>query len=67
MFGIPKSITILDKINKFIKFDKKFSKKYTIVITPPHTLLQSYSKFFLNKMSGILFLFISVSFSGVDP
>ena len=38
MFGIPKSITILDKINKFIKFDKKFSKKYTIVITPPHTL-----------------------------
>ena len=53
MFGIPKSITILDKINKFIKFDKKFSKKYTIVITPPHTLLQSYSKFFLNKKISI--------------
>ena len=53
MFGIPKSITILDKINKFIKFDKKFSKKYTIVITPPHTLIQSYSKFFLNKKISI--------------
>jgi len=53
MFGIPKSITILDKINKFIKSDKKFNKKYKIVITPPHTLVQSYSKFFLNKKISI--------------
>ena len=53
MFGIPNSITILDKINKFIKLDKKFNKKYKIVITPPHTLVQSYSKFFLNKKISI--------------
>ena len=53
MFGIPKSITILDKINKFIKSDKKFNKKYKIIITPPHTLIQSYSKFFLNKKISI--------------
>ena len=53
MFGIPKFITIPDKINKFIKSDKKFNKKYKIVITPPHTLVQSYSKFFLNKKISI--------------
>ena len=53
MFGIPKSISILDKINKFVKSDKKFNKKYKIVITPPHTLVQSYSKFFLNKKISI--------------
>ena len=53
MFGIPKSISIVDKINKFVKSDKKFNKKYEIVITPPHTLLQSYSKFFLNKKISI--------------
>ena len=49
MFGIPKSISILDKINKFVKSDKIFNKKYKIVITPPHTLVQSYAKFFINK------------------
>ena len=53
MFGIPKSISILDKINKFVKSDKKFNKKYKIVITPPHTLVQSYAKFFLNKKISI--------------
>ena len=53
MFGIPKSITILDKINKFVKSDKKFNKKYKTVITPPHTLIQSYAKFFLNKKISI--------------
>ena len=53
MFGTPKSISILDKINKFVKSDKKFNKKYKIVITPPHTLLQSYTKFFLNKKISI--------------
>jgi triosephosphate isomerase len=53
MFGTPMSITILDKINKFIKFDKKFNKKYKIVITPPYTLVQSYSKFFLKKKISI--------------
>jgi triosephosphate isomerase len=53
MFGIPKSISILDKINKFVKSDKKFNKKYKVVITPPHTLVQSYAKFFLNKKISI--------------
>jgi triosephosphate isomerase len=53
MFGIPKSISILDKINKFNKSDKKFNKKYKIVITPPHTLVQTFSKFFLNKKINI--------------
>jgi len=53
MFGIPKSISILDKINKFVKSDKKFNKKYKTVITPPHTLVQSYAKFFLNKKISI--------------
>ena len=53
MFGVPKSISILDKINKFVKSDKKFNQKYKIVITPPHTLLQSYAKFFLNKKISI--------------
>ena len=53
MFGVPKSISILEKVNKFVKSDKKFNKKYEIVITPPHTLLQSYSKFFLNKKISI--------------
>ena len=49
MFGVPKSISIIDKINKFVKSDKKFNNKYKVIITPPHTLLQSYAKFFLNK------------------
>ena len=49
MFGIPKSISILDKINKFVKSDKQFNKKYKVVITPPLTLVQSFAKFFINK------------------
>ena len=53
MFGVPKSITILDKINKFVKSDKKFNKNYKVVVTPPHTLVQSYAKFFLNKKISI--------------
>ena len=53
MFGIPKSISIVDKINKFVKSDKKFSKKYKIIITPPHTLLESYTKFFSKKKISI--------------
>jgi len=53
MFGVPKSITILNKINKFVKSDKKFNKRYKTVITPPNTLLESYSKFFLNQKISI--------------
>ena len=53
MFGVPKSINILNKINKFVKSDKQFNKKYKTVITPPHTLLQSYAKFFSNQKISI--------------
>jgi|TARA_B110000027_G_scaffold134134_1_gene165089 triosephosphate isomerase (TIM) len=53
MFGVPKSINILEKVNKFVKSDKKFNKKYRVVITPPNTLVQTYSKFFLNKKISI--------------
>ena len=53
MFGTPKSISILDKINKFVKSDKKFNQKYKTIITPPHTLLHSYAKFFLNQKISI--------------
>ena len=53
MFGVPKSITILNKINKFVKSDKKFNKKYKTVITPPNTLVESYAKYFLNQKISI--------------
>ena len=48
MFGVPKSINILSKINKFVKQDKN-NKKYRTIITPPYTLLESYSKYCKNK------------------
>jgi len=53
MFGTPKSILILKKINKFVKSDKKFNKKYKIVITPPNTLVESYTKFFSKQKISI--------------
>jgi len=53
MFGVPKSMSILNKINKFVKSDKKFNKRYKVVITPPNTLLESYSQFFLNQKISI--------------
>ena len=43
MFGVPNSIKILKKIAKFIKNDKN-KKKYRVVITPPYTLVESYTK-----------------------
>ena len=49
MFGVPKSIGILNKINKFVKSDTKFNKKYKTVITPPHTLIETYAKFLSNQ------------------
>jgi triosephosphate isomerase len=48
MFGIPKSINILNKINSFHSKDKN-RKKYRVIITPPYTLIESYSKHFKNK------------------
>ena len=52
MFGVPKSIGIISKINAYIKLDKN-NKKYLAVITPPYTLLESYSKSFKNKKTSI--------------
>ena len=49
MFGVPKSITILNKINLFYKKDKN-QAKYRVIITPPYTLIESFSKYFRNKM-----------------
>ena len=48
MFGIPKSINILDKINSFYSKDNN-RNKYKVIITPPYTLIESYSKYFKKK------------------
>ena len=61
MFGTPESINILSKINKFVKSDKKFNKRYKTVITPPYTLVQTYAKFFLNKNEILLVLKIVIT------
>ena len=53
MFGIPTSIKIIDRINNFVRNDKKNSKKYKVMISPPHTLLESFSKNFKNKKVSI--------------
>ncbi len=52
MFGLPKSISILNKINSFVKIDKN-SKKYRVIIPPPYTLLESFSKSYKNKKIDI--------------
>ena len=52
MFGVPKSINILNKINYFNAKDKN-RKKYRVIITPPYTLIESYAKYFKNKMISI--------------
>ena len=49
MFGIPSSYKIIDKINGYFQKDKKNNKKYKIIIAPPLTLLQDFSKRFKNK------------------
>jgi triosephosphate isomerase len=48
MFGVPKSISILNKINYFVSKDKN-KNKYKAIITPPYTLLESFSKSFKHK------------------
>ncbi len=48
MFGVPKSINILNKINYFYSKDKNH-QKYRVVITPPYTLIQTYAKYFQKK------------------
>ena len=48
MFGVPKSINILNKINLFHSKDKN-RNKYRVIITPPYTLIENYAKYFKNK------------------
>ncbi len=48
MFGIPKSINILKKINSFYLKDKN-RKKYRVIFTPPYTLIGNFAKFFKKK------------------
>ncbi|MDC0433562.1 triose-phosphate isomerase [Pelagibacteraceae bacterium] len=52
MFGVPKSLNILNKINSFHSKDKN-QNKYRVIITPPYTLIESYAKFFKNKKISI--------------
>ena len=48
MFGIPRSINIINKINSFVSKDKN-TKKYRVIITPPFTLIESFAKYLENK------------------
>ena len=48
MFGVPKSISILNKINFFLSKDKN-RNKYRAIITPPYTLIESFAKFAKTK------------------
>ena len=48
MFGIPKSINILKRINTFYSKNKN-RNQYKVVVTPPYTLLETYSKYFKRK------------------
>ncbi len=52
MFGVPKSIQILNKINLFYKKDKN-RKKYKVFFAPPHTLIDSFSKDLKIKLISI--------------
>ena len=52
MFGVPKSINILNKINSFYSKDKN-RNKYRVIMTPPYTLIESYAKYFKKKKISI--------------
>ena len=52
MFGVPKSVNIINKINSYYSKDKN-RNKYRVVITPPYTLIESYSRYFKNKKISI--------------
>ena len=52
MFGVPKSIKILNKINSFLSKDKN-RNKYRVIMTPPYTLIENYAKFFKNRKISI--------------
>ncbi len=48
MFGVPKSVNILNRINSFYAKDKN-RNKYRVIITPPFTLIESFAKYFQRK------------------
>ena len=48
MFGVPKSINILNKINHF-KLRDKNRNKYRVIITPPYTLIETFARYFKKK------------------
>jgi triosephosphate isomerase len=48
MFGVPRSIGILNEINSFNIKDKN-RNKYRVIITPPYTLIESYAKYFKSR------------------
>ena len=52
MFGVPNSVSIINKINSYYSKDKN-KNKYKVIITPPYTLIESYSKYFKNKRVSI--------------
>ena len=52
MFGTPASLNILNKISLYNSKDKN-RNKYRVIITPPYTLIESFSKFFKNKKISI--------------
>ena len=52
MFGVPKSISILKKLNKFASSDKN-KNKYKVIVTPPFTLIESFANYFKNKKISI--------------
>ena len=52
MFGVPKSIGILNKINSYYSKDIN-RNKYRVIITPPYTLIESYSKYFRKRKISI--------------
>ena len=44
MFGIPSSFKIIDRVNRYFQKDKKNNRKYKVIMAPPFTLLQDFSK-----------------------
>ena len=52
MFGVPKSIGILNKINSYYSKDIN-RNKYRVIITPPYTLIESYSRYFRKRKISI--------------
>ena len=53
MFGVPKSINILNKINSFNLKDKN-RNKYRVIITPPYTLIETFSN--ISKIKNFYWL-----------